>query len=457
MSNKNLALLGAPLAAIALRVGLGGLGIDPAIANTLAITLLTAIWWVTEALPIPATSLVPLVGLPLVGVLDQREAAGALGSHLILLLMGGLMLAKGLEKAGLHRRLSLHALRLTGGRGGRRLVLAFMLAGAGLSMWISNTAACLVLLPIALAVIKQLDEPRTGAALILGIAFACNLGGVGTLVGTPPNLVFAGVYEEFSGAEYGFARWLGLGLPTVVLGLPLIWLWLTRGLAAGRRVELPSAGSWTIAERRALVVFGLIVLLWVLRLEPAGGWARWTGIELAGDSTVALFGVVLMFLLPDGKGGRLLDWQAASDIPWGMLLLFAGGLCIAKGFAASGTSAWLGAGLSGTATLHPLLVILAICLAVTFLTEITSNTATTSLLMPILAAGAVAAGLPMELLMVPAAMSASCAFMLPVATAPNAIAYGSGQVSVGYMARQGLVLNLLMAGVIALVCYFNLG
>lgn len=458
MKNKSIALAAGPMSAVILYMVLSTSGIDSLISTTLAITLLTAIWWVTEALPIPATSLVPFVLFPLFGVLTHKEAAAGLGAHVILLLMGGFMIAKGLEKSNLHERMALGILTQVGARGGKGLVFAFMISGALLSMWISNTATCLVLMPIALAVIKQLDDPRMNVPIILGIAFSCNLGGIATLVGTPPNLIFAAVYEEVAGREFAFMQWMRIGFPVVLIALPLMALWLTRKVKAGEPVKLPKPNTWTVAEQRVLAVFGVIIFLWVFRLEPFGGWSGLLNVPTASDSTVALFGVLLMFLIPsgNGKGDRLLSWDVAVDIPWGMLLLFAGGITVAKAFQVSGTAEWLGTALSATTQMPPILLILSICLAVTFLTEITSNTATTTLLMPILAAAATSASLPIELMMIPAAMSASCAFMLPVATAPNAIAYGAGLVSMKQMAREGVMLNVIMALVITATCYIVL-
>lgn len=456
MNTKNIILLAAPLAAAAVFFILLATGFDRAICYTLAITLLTAIWWISEALPIPATSLVPFALFPLFGVLTHQEAASGLGSHVILLLMGGFMMAKGLEKSELHRRLALTILAKVGARGGKSLVFAFMISGAVLSMWISNTATCLILMPIALAAAAQLNDKRMYAPLVLGIAFSCNLGGIATLIGTPPNAIFSGIYEQVSGEEFGFLRWMKIGVPVVVVGLPLMGLWITRNIVSTGTVDVPSTGKWSVAESRIVWVFALIVLLWIFRLEPFGGWSGLLGIKTAGDSTVALLGVLLMFLIPADKGERLLDWKTAATIPWGTLLLFAGGITIAKAFQASGTAEMIGGNLSALTHVHPLLLILTICLAVTFLTEITSNTATTTLLMPILAAASTAASLPIELMMVPAAMSASCAFMLPVATAPNAIAYGTGHIEMKQMLREGFVLNLIMATVITASCYFAL-
>ena len=433
-------------------------GLDPVIATTAAITTLTAFWWITEALSIPVTSLVPIIAFPLFGVLSAGEAAAGLGSDVIILLMGGFMMAKGLEKSGVHRRLALGILHAVGAQGGKRIVIAFMLAGALLSMWISNTATALMLMPIALAVLGHVGDKRLAVPVVLGVAFACNLGGIATLVGTPANIIFAGVYEEVSGEAYSFLRWMKVGMPIVIIGLPIMALWLTRNVKPTGKIELPSTGQWHTQEKRVLSVFVVTVLLWIFRTQPYGGWSGLFENILARDSTVALMSVVAMFLIPSGKGegDHLLTWKWAGDIPWGMLLLFGGGITIANAFQTSGLAALVGDGLANTVTLPPYLLILAICLSVTFLTEMTSNTATTTLLMPILAATAVATDIPPELIMIPAAISASCAFMLPVATTTNAIAYGAGKVTVREMAKEGLVLNILMAFIISGICYFLL-
>lgn len=444
--------------AIAAYVAMRMAGVEYQIAVTGAITALTAFYWITEALSIPATSLIPIVAFPLFGVLSFSDAAAGLGNHVIILLMGGFMMAKGLEKSGVHRRLALSILHAVGAQGGKRIVIAFMLTSALLSMWISNTATALMLMPIALAVLGHLKDDRLNVPVVLGIAFACNVGGIATLVGTPPNIIFAGIYQQTVGTEFSFLEWMRLGLPVVLIGLPIIALWLTRNVKATGKVELPEPGQWQTDEKRVMAVFLVTVFLWIFRNEPFGGWSALIGGSLAGDSTVALMSVIAMFLIPsgNGKGDHLLTWKWAGDIPWGMLLLFAGGITIAKAFQESGLAEMVGGGMASAVTLPPYLLILAICLSVTFLTEMTSNTATTTLLMPILAATAVATNIPPELLMIPAAMSASCAFMLPVATTTNAIAYGTGNVTVKQMAKEGFILNLIMAFVISGVCYFLL-
>jgi sodium-dependent dicarboxylate transporter 2/3/5 len=288
------------------------------------------------------------------------------------------------------------------------------------------------------------------------------LGGVGTPIGTPPNIIFMSVYEETQGVEYSFIEWMKTGIPIVTVAIPVMALWLARGIKTVGNIDLPEPGHWTKAEKRVLAIFGTVALAWIFR--PF--WTAWLGITTISDSTIAVAGVVAMFLVNSGndngevdaKGNneKLLDWKTANDIPWGMLLLFAGGICIAKAFMASGLSVVMGTWLTGLSTLPVLLLMLCICLFVTFLTEITSNTATSTLLMPILAAAGLAVGVDPKLLMIPAAISASCAFMLPVATAPNAIAYSTEKFDIKTMAREGIVLNILVACVVSVVCYATL-
>jgi len=374
------------------------------------------------------------------------------------LLLGGFMLSMAMEKSGAHRRLALGMERLVGGRGGRRLVLGFMVAAAGLSMWISNTATTLMLLPVALAVLEQSGEEEMTAPLLLGMAYAASVGGIGTPVGTPPNVILMGVYNEHTGHEISFVEWMKIGLPVVVVMVPVQWLWLSRKMKRGTaKLDLPDPGPWRPAEKRVLTVFFLTAFAWVTRSDPFGGWSGLFGVPGAGDSTVALTAVVAMFLIPDGEDAQLLDWKTAAKIPWGLLLLFGGGIAIARAFGESGLSQALGSVLAALASWPLLLMLVVIALCVTFLTEVTSNTATTSLLMPILAAAATAAAIDPRLLMVPAAISASCAFMLPVATAPNAIVFGTGKCPTRKMAREGFALNLFGALVVTAVCYTMLG
>jgi len=422
------------------------------------VALICVAWWIFEPVPIPVTSLLPLSLLPLLGILTPTQVGQAYGSPLILLLLGGFLLSRSLEASGAHRRIALFMIRLFGASSGRRLVMGFMAAAAVLSMWISNTATTLMLLPVAMAVLEGAEQrARLAPPLLLGLAYAASVGGIGTPIGTPPNLIFMQVYTDVTGESVSFLTWMSWALPVVVLFIPLMAFALTRNLQGALRVELPQVGRWSVAERRVMLVFGLTALAWITRSEPFGGWSTWFGLVQANDASVALLAVVVMCLVPDGRGGRLLDWERASTIPWGVLLLFAGGICLARGFVSSGLSDVMGQTLAGLTDMPLLALMLLIALGVTFMTEATSNTASTSLLMPVLAAAALAAGLPPEVLMVPAAMSASCAFMLPVATAPNSVVYGSGVVSTARMAREGALLNLIGALVIAGVCFLSLG
>jgi sodium-dependent dicarboxylate transporter 2/3/5 len=349
---------------------------------------------------------------------------------------------------------------LFGGDNQRRLVFGFMVASAVLSMWVSNTATTLMLLPIAYAVLdsaRSEDSAKLAVPLFLGIAYAASIGGLGTPIGSPPNIIFLKIYGEATGTIPSFAQWMLWGLPVVVLLLPLAGLWITRHLGESAPLAIPQAGVWRTEEVRVLIVFSLTALAWITLREPFGGWTTLLGVPTANYAAVALTSVIIMFVLPNGRGGKLLDWESASTIHWGVLLLFAGGIAIAKAFAVTGISQAIGESLSGVTRLSIIVLIAAVALAVTFLTEITSNTATTTLLMPILAAASLGAGFDPALLMLPAALSASCAFMLPVATAPNAIVFGSGKITVEQMVREGFALNLMGAAVITLVVYFWLG
>jgi solute carrier family 13 (sodium-dependent dicarboxylate transporter), member 2/3/5 len=435
-------------------------GLEQKAALTLAITLLTAIYWMTEALPIPVSSLIPFVAFPIAGVLPDKMAASALGSHVILLLMGAFMLSKAIEKSGVHRRLALNMIHLIGNNNGKKIVFSFMLSAAFLSMWISNTATVLALLPVAMALIQATDNPKFSVALLLGLAYSASLAGAGTLIGTPPNVIFSAVYSEFTGKEYGFLQWMKTGVPLILISIPIMALWLTRSVKLEHPITLPKIGAWRSGEIRTLMVFGLVAFLWVFRKEPEGGISELFELSMIGDSTIALFGVLLMFIVPSGnkdeKNSKLLDWDTAVDIPWGMLLLFAGGICIAKAFIESGLSDLIGQQLVGLNALPVFLMIFLLALSVSFLTEITSNTATANLLLPILASAAVANNIPPEILMIPAVISCSCAFCLPVATAPNSIIFASNQVTIKQMAHEGIRLNFIVAFCVALVCTWSL-
>mgnify|MGYP001080245483 FL=1 len=456
---KRLSLFVGPAAALALTLSMMAMGWAQQGAMAAGLTLLCALWWIFEPIPIPATSMIPLGVFPLLGILDGKQVAQAYGDPLILLLMGGAMLSKAMEKSGAHRRLALLMVNFFGAQDQRRLVFGFMVASAVLSMWVSNTATTLMLLPVAYAVLESNNSAskKLAVPLFLGIAYASSIGGLGTPIGSPPNVVFLKIYAEATGVNIGFGQWMLWALPVVLLMIPLAGLWMTRNLDRGEPLLLPEVGDWRTEEVRVLVLFALTALAWITLREPAGGWSGWLNVPSANYAAVALTSVVLMFVLPNGSGGKLLDWESASSIHWGVLLLFAGGIAIAKAFAVTGISEAIGQSLSGVTRLSIIGIIAIVALSVTFLTEITSNTATTTLLMPILAAASLGAGFEPAILMLPAALSASCAFMLPVATAPNAIVFGTGKMTVEQMVREGFTLNLIGVTVITAVVYLWLG
>ena len=471
-ANPLLRILG-PVAGILLilasKSGLAVMGLSGPPLAMLGITVWVAFWWVTEAMPIAATSLLPALLLPLTGILGSEETAGAYMDRFILLMMAGFMAALAIERCGLHRRLAL-AVMLRIGTSPRRLVLGMLTATALASMWIANTAATLIMLPVALALVARLQQVRAApgfaASLCIAIAWGASIGGIATPLGTPPNLIYLSALERLTGQVTGFLDWMAVATPVSALLLGAAYLILRRDVpadasdaaSAGRTVlrsEWQALGPMSRDERTVATVFGAMVLLWVTRKIDIGigaggdmqtiGWAPLLGLgKSVDDSTVAVLGVVLLFLLPSAirRGERLLDWPTASRIPWEVVLLFGGGLALAKGFATSGLSASVAESLSGLRGLDPWLVVLTICLVVTFVTEVTSNTAVTTLLMPILAGFSTVNGLPPELVMLPAAIAASCAFMLPVGTPPNAVVFGSGHVPIARMARAGLWLNL---------------
>lgn len=453
--SRAFALWGGPLLAGIIWIGLQA-ALGHAIAFTLGVAFWCVLWWVLEPIPIPITSLLPLALFPLAGVLSPAQVGQAFGSPLILLLLGGFILSMAMERSGAHRRLALNMVKLFGARRGWGLLAGFVCASAMLSMWISNTATTLMLLPVVLAVVQASDDQRLQVPLLLGIAYAASIGGMGTPIGTPPNLVFMQVYHDSTGMSVGFLEWMSWAVPVVLLLLPITVVWLGRHMPKHLDIDLPEVGQWQAHEKRVLLVFAATALAWVTRREPFGGWSAWLELPQANDASVALVAVVLMFMLPNGKGERLLAWSDAVRIPWGVLLLFGGGICLAKAFVASGLSEWLGQYLQGVAGFSLLLMTFLIALGVSFLTETTSNTASTTLLMPILAAAALSASIDPKFIMVPAVMSASCAFMLPVATAPNSIIFGSGKISGSQMVREGFVLNLVAVLIISLVCIVRL-
>lgn len=426
-----------------------------------AVTVLMATWWMTEALPVAATALLPLALFPLFEITGAKEVAPAYGADLIWLFFGGFQLAFAIERCGLHRRMALFLVRLVGTRADR-LILGFMLASGLLSMWLLNTSTTLMLLPVAMAVAAALEPDGKGPfgiALMLGLAYAASVGGMGTYLGTAPNGVFRAVGESH-GVDIGFGEWMLFAAPLSIILMFAIWVYLTRFAFDVPRTELPadhpaqrslkeSAGPWTSAQFRVAVIFLLAVVGWITRkyLFDALGYAP----KYITDSTIAIVVAVMLYLIPDGTPTRrpLLEWVDTSRTPWHILLLFGGGFALAAGFAQTGLSNWLGSQLAAIVVGMPLpLVILSVVLLMTFLTEVTSNTATATVLLPVIAGLAVSMELPAEILMLPATLAASCAFMLPVATPPNAIVYGSGLLSLPQMARAGLWINFGTAVII---------
>lgn len=457
MNQKTLALIAAILAATICFVLLASVPYSSAVSWTGAITLLCAILWITEALPIPVTALIAIALFPTVGVLTPAQVGQAFGSPTVLLVLGGFILSASMVASGAHRRVALGMVNLIGGASSRRIVLGFMCAAAFLSMWISNAATSLMLLPVALAILERAEDPKLATPLLLGMAYAASIGGLGTPIGTPANLVFMQNYAIATGEEIAFTQWMRWGLPVAVLLLPVCFLWITRGLTYRKPLELPKTGAWKTAEKRVLLVFAITALAWITRGEPFGGWSALVGLPDVTDASIAIFAAISLFIVPDGDGGRLLDWESASRIPWGILILLGSGFTIARAFSESGLDAILGDGLSSLSALPVLLMIGGLCLVVTFLTELTSNTATTTLLMPVLAAAALAAGLDdPALMMLPAALTASCAFMLPTATTPNTVAFSTGRFALRKMVSEGVVLNLLGVIVVTFASYWLL-
>jgi len=442
-----------------------------------------ATWWMTEAIPVYATALIPLAVFPLTGAAPIRTVAASYGHELIYLFLGGFILALALEKCGLHRRFALRVLRAVGTRPAR-IVAAFMGIAATVSMWVTNTATTIMLLPVALSILQLLKESRENEGeqsqaanmavdrnfalcLLLGIAYAASIGGIGTIIGTAPNVFVVSYVKEIMGREISFARWMTFGIPFVVIFVPIVWFALVRriypvaavGVAGVERLLVAmndALGGMSRAERRTLVVFLLTASAWVCRpllnqLEVAGT------MPLSGlsDAGIAVIAALLLFVTPVDmrRGEFLMDWETAIKLPWGLLILFGGGLSLAATLDATGFSEFLGSRATALAFLPTLLIVTLVSGMMVFLTEMTSNMATTATLIPVLYAVAIGLGIDPYLLIIPACIAASCAFMLPVATPPNAIVFGSGLVSVPQMSRAGLWLNLIAIMLIPLLAY----
>jgi len=442
----------------------------------LGLTLWMAIWWITEAVPIAGTALLPLVVLPLLGIVSIKQVSSNYMDPTVLLYMGGFLLATAIEKWGLHRRIALNIINLLG-TDLRRIVLGFMLATGFLSMWISNSATALMMLPIGLAVIGQFknhlgDEngilsTHLAKNILLGIAYAASIGGMATLIGTPTNNILRAVVEKLYNYTIDFNEWMLFAFPFTVVLMAIAWFYLVNfgnplpkkfQLAEAKSViqeQLTKLGKITFEEKTVLIVFGLVCFSWITRsflLAPL--------IPALDDTIIALIGVLLLLLLPSsGKSeakGRILDWKTAEQIPWGVLILFGGGLALAEGFKETGLANWIGEHLSLIEGVSFFVLLLIIVAAVNFLTEVTSNVATASMLLPILASVAIKLDVHPFGLMVGATLAASCAFMLPVATPPNAVVFGPGYLKIKDMVKAGLWLNIISIILLSLMVYFIL-
>jgi sodium-dependent dicarboxylate transporter 2/3/5 len=465
-------VLGPALFAVMLLLESWQQAMDPAAWRVAAVGIWMAIWWATEAIPVAATALMPLALFDPLGIAKIGDAAAYYADPIIYLFLGGFMLALALERWNLHRRIALTILEFTG-TDGRRLVGGFMLVCALLSMWMTNTSTTMMLLPIVLSVIGVIRDNVPGlsdrnrrdfeVAMLLGLAYSASIGGLATLVGTPPNALLAGYLAANYGIEISFARWMLVGVPVSMVMLPLAWFVLTRVLhpvnfpeSAAVHAHLHALraemGPITTAERRVAIVFVTVILCWMLR-QPLSNWLGLSGISDAG---IVMAAAVLLFMLPSGSVAqpRLMTWHDASRLPWGVLILFGGGLSLAAVVSGSGLALWLGEGLAPLNAGGVVVLVLAATTLVIFLTELTSNLATTATMLPVMGAIAIQAGVPPLILTVPITIAASCAFMLPVATPPNAIIFATGALTIPQMVRAGFILNVIGIVIVTLVALF---
>ncbi len=454
----------------------------PAVTRMAAVTALMATWWVTEAIPLFATALLPMILFPVLGILKGSTTAPIYINSTIFLFLGGFMIALTMEKWNLHKRIALRIIRLIGG-GPSRIVMGFMATAAFLSMWISNTATAIMMVPIFLAVIYQMEaEYGTEAthnftiALMLGVAYACSVGGIATLVGTPPNLSFTRIFAiTFPDAKpISFGQWILMGLPVSAIMIGIIWFLLTKvffrippAIKTDRSIidkQYQELGSMSFEEKSVLTVFSITAVLWVFRENLSFGFFTlpgWSQLlpypDLIDDGTVGLTMAMILFLIPsrsnDASSPTVMGADVVTKLPWNVVLLFGGGFALAKGFQTTGLSAFIGNKFTGLAGVSPFLMVILLCLTITFLTELTSNTASTQMILPILASVSLSMQINPLILMIPATFSASCAFMLPVATPPNAIIFGSGRIKIAEMARVGFIINIIGVMVISILFY----
>lgn len=465
---QRIGLLAGPLIAALIGIFFAPEGMPREAVLVAAIGSWMAIWWATEAIPVAITAFLPLIALPILGVAPIREISAPYAHPIIYLFFGGFVVALAIERCGLHRRIALGIFRLVG-TDARALVGGFMIAAAVVSMWISNTSTTLMLLPIAVSVVTVIGETMPelevkqrshfGTALLLGLAYGATLGGLSTLVGTPPNAFMAGFMSDNYGVEIDFARWMLVGVPVSIILLPIAWFSLTHIIfpvkfkasqeAAKHIASMHSGlGGMSKAEWRTGALFVFLVLGWMFR-------GQFSDIPLIGeisDTGVAMIAAVAAFLIPSGDRGKsLMDWEDMTRLPWGVLILFGGGLALASAVSSSGLALWLGQQLSPLGAVNLALLVVAAAALVIFLTELTSNLATTATFLPVIAAIAVETGQDPLVFVIPITLAASCAFMLPVATPPNAIVFSSGLVSIPKMARAGLALNIIAVAVLSVI------
>lgn len=463
-TSKTIGLIAGPAAFLLVTLFMEPEGLSPQGTAVLASAIWISLWWISEAVPIAVTALLPIILFPLTGGLDIGATTASYGHRFVFLYLGGFMLSIAIQKWNLHRRIALNIISLIG-TNLNLIVLGFMIATAFLSMWISNTATAVMMLPIAMAIVHQLEEGNGrsgsfGKAIMISIAYSASIGGISTLIGTPPNLVLAGVLEEIFGIEIGFAQWMKLGLPVSILLLFICWNYLTKvafrfeiksfpGGISEIKKQRKALGKIAFEERIVMFIFVLMALLWIFRpliqkLLP--------GID---DTVIAIFAAVLIFLFPSSEKGKpLITWEEAVRIPWGIILLFGGGMALAEGFQTSGLALWIGQQLSLFEGLSIFLIVLFLVAMVNFLTEVTSNLATTAMILPVLAPLALTLDVHPFTLMVAATLAASCAFLLPVATPPNAVVFGSGYLRVPDMARTGIWMNLISIFIITLLVFY---
>ncbi|MBN3582023.1 SLC13/DASS family transporter [Algoriphagus aestuarii] len=462
-----------PIAFLLIHFLMGSPDLNPTAQSMLALAAWMAIWWITEALPIAATAFLPLIFMPLLGILPIADVSENYMHPTVLLYMGGFLLATGIEKWNLHRRIALNIINLLG-TDLRRIVLGFILATGILSMWISNSATSLMMLPIGLAVVNQFKSQlgesntsiadRLGKNIMLGIAYSASIGGLATLIGTPTNAIMAAVIKDLYDYSIGFNEWLAFGLPLVAVMLFICWYYLVSSanrlpknfsLPDGKNIignQLKALGNISYEEKSVMIVFGTVCLAWILR-----SFVLVKFLPEIDDTIIVLVGVVFLFILPSSSGDdRILDWKTAERIPWGVLILFGGGLALAAGFKETGLAEWIGQRFTLIEGISFFLLLLIIIASVNFLTEVTSNVATASMLLPILASVAFKLDLHPFGLMVGATLAASCAFMLPVATPPNAVVFGSGYLQMKDMVKAGFWLNIISIFLVTLMVYFVL-